>query len=400
MLYYLSSTRLPSKKAHVIQQLNMCQAFSAVGENCLFVSPRNGHEDSSWETISEHYGLSSEFELLTVPSPSKNYRFPNVPYAPSFDDQLVTAWLLYQYSTGAIGPGDVLYSRNLHPTRYLLRVLDRLGIGDELTVWFEQHQVDRETTAAFYERLDGVVCISERMKRRLVRDRPVDPDDVLAVHDGVDLTAYARLSTETARRQLGIDANERVVMYTGHLYPSKDVERLVRAAAGLDATCYVVGGYPEDVSRIRDEVPIPDNVTFTGFVPPSEVPVYQAAADVLVATVAADPELEYVSPLKLFEYMAAGKPIVVSRKPDYEEVLTHGENALFVEPESTPELETAVETLLSDPGLRDALGRRARVDVERYGWTARARRILGAIHGDASPESNRETPGVKPSPDD
>ena len=378
MLYYLSSTRLPSKKAHVIQQLNMSQAFASVGEDVQFVSPRNGRGKPSWDELADHYGLTSEFELRFVPALTEDYRFP-VPYVPNLDYQVVTYWLLYAYLSGNLGRGDVLYSRNLYPTRFFLRALRTLDLGDEIAVWFEQHQIDRDTTAWFYEQLDGVVCISEGQKRELARTRPIDSDKLFVAHDGVDLNAYDGLSMEASRNQLGIDPDDRVVMYTGHLYPSKDVESLVRAAADFDATCYVVGGYPEDLSRIKNEVAVPENVTFTGFVPPSEVPLYQTAADVLVATVAADPEMDYFSPLKLFEYMAAGKPIVVTRKPDYEEVLTHGENALFVAPESAEELADAVRTLLSDAQLRDDLGQRARADVRQYSWENRAERILNEI---------------------
>lgn len=378
MLYYLSSTRLPSKKAHVIQQLNMSQAFATLGEDVQFVTLRNGGKQPSWEELADHYGLTSEFGVRFVPALEENYRF-SVPYVPNLDHQVYTYWLLCAYLSRNLRSGDVLYSRNLYPTRFFLRILRTLGLGDEISVWFEQHQIDRDTTAWFYEQLDGVVCISEGQKRELVRTRPIDPEKLLVAHDGADLNGYEGRSMEASRNQLSIDLDEKVVMYTGHLYPSKDVESFVRAAGDFDATCYIVGGYSEDVSRIKSEIDIPENVTFTGFVPPSKVPIYQTAADVLVATVAENPEMDYFSPLKLFEYMAAGKPIVVTRKPDYEEVLTHGVNALFVDPESSEDIANTVRTLLSDAQFRSDLGQRARQDVRQYSWENRAKWILENI---------------------
>jgi glycosyltransferase involved in cell wall biosynthesis len=237
-----------------------------------------------------------------------------------------------------------------------------------------------------------VVCISEQQKQRVVRTQQVEPEKLFVAHDGVDLASYEGLSTPEARAQLGIDPDERVVMHTGHLYPSKDVETLVRAAADFDAECYIVGGYPEDVSRIKSEVTIPDNIMFTGFVPPKSIPTYQIAVDVLVATVAEDPEMDFFSPLKLFEYMASNTPLVVSRKPAYEEVLTHGRNGLFVEPGSVSDLADSVTRLLSDSELRAALGRRAREDIIQYDWTAQARRILERIELSAAVAEPTEPP--------
>lgn len=392
MLYYPSRRRLPGtesemgkvhRMANTIQQLKMCQAFASIGEDVCYVSPGDGSDDPSWETISEYYGLSSRFALKTVPAPSTNYDLPSFPI-PDVNDQILTYWLVYAYLSGEFDAGDSIFSRTLRPIRYFLQFREWFGSDDGISVWFEQHQIDRGTSEMvlgdrFYEQLDGLVCISERQKRKIVETQSVDPDKIFVAHDGVDLAAYEDLSMERARERIGLDFDRPVVMYTGHLYPSKGVETLVQAAADFDAHCYIVGGYEEDISRIRSETAVPDNVTFTGFVPPAQIPLYQTAADVLVATVAKDAETDYFSPLKLFEYMAAGKPIVVSRKPEFEEVLTDGENAVFVEPGAVIELAKTVDGLLSEPSVRTELGRQAKDEAKQYDWGVRAQRILTEI---------------------
>jgi glycosyltransferase involved in cell wall biosynthesis len=176
-----------------------------------------------------------------------------------------------------------------------------------------------------------------------------------------------------------MELNEDIVMYTGHLYPEKDVETLVKAAKHFEEQCIIVGGYPDDISRIKSNITVPDNVTFTGFVPPSEIPLYQTAADVLVATVGANNDTDYFSPLKLFEYMAAGKPMVVSRKPEFEEILSHQESALMVKPESVSEMAEAINRCLDDANLGMQLGQRARERVDQYDWRVRAQNILTDI---------------------
>lgn len=377
MIYYLSSTHLPSKKANAIQKVKMCHAFAATGEDVCFLSPENGSAATSWKYISDYYGLSSKFNL--EPVPTRNYSFPNYP-VPDLDTQLVGLWILYKYFSGKINGGDVLFSRYMEVTDLLLKIRKRFDTLDDVQIWFEQHQVERDVTSEFYDQLDGVVCISKLQKERMLETTSVDERQLLVAHDGVDLEAYSEISTAAARNRLGFDPDEQIVMYTGHLYRSKGVETLVRAAADFDAQCYIVGGYDEDVSRITSQTSIPENVTFTGFVPPAEIPYYQTAADILVATVADDTGThEFFSPLKIFEYMAAGKPIVASQKPGYDEILTHDRNGLFVAPESVDDLAVTVERLLTDPESRTEFGRQARIDVQPYGWTNRARRILDEV---------------------
>lgn len=404
MLYYLSGKRLPGadeaiddklKRANAIQQMNMCEAFTNATEEVCFVSPKTAGREPSWDTVSEFYGLCSEFDLKGISSPP--WDFFKTRSIPNTDSQTVTAWLIYSYLTGGFEDGDIIFSRNLHPTRYFLKFLDRIDGGPDITIWYAQHQVGQDMDeyvdgGGFYTQLDKLVVVSERQKQRVVETHSIDPESVFVAHDGVDLDRYDDLTTADARDRLGFDQNEDIVMYTGHLYPGKDVETLVEAAANFDAQCYIVGGYEEDISRIRETVTVPENVTFTGFLSPNEIVQYQAAADILVATVAEDPDQDYFSPLKLFEYMAAEKPVVVSHKPSYEEVLTDREDALLVAPGSVSELTSSVKTLLADRELRTELAEQARTTVEQYGWNERAEQIVAEAATDKQITEQQEDP--------
>ena len=390
MLYYLSRRRLPSdgddvtqvqKMANSIQKLRMCQGFAANDEEVCYVCPRNGEKEPSWESLSEYYGLSSEFDIRTVPAPDTNHNFPLIP---DTDDQSLLAWLLYAYASGVFDEGDIIYTRTLQPARYFLQIREWLGGDDDISFWFEQHQIERDIDGPildkdFYKQMDGLVCISEKQKEAMVEAHPIDREKIYVHHDGVDLRSYENWTKTGAREDLGMELNEDIVMYTGHLYPEKDVETLVKAAKHFEEQCIIVGGYPDDISRIKSNITVPDNVTFTGFVPPSEIPLYQTAADVLVATVGANNDTDYFSPLKLFEYMAAGKPMVVSRKPEFEEILSHQESALMVKPESVSEMAEAINRCLDDANLGMQLGQRARERVDQYDWRVRAQNILTDI---------------------
>jgi glycosyltransferase involved in cell wall biosynthesis len=167
-------------------------------------------------------------------------------------------------------------------------------------------------------------------------------------------------------------------MYTGHLYSPKGVEVLVDAASDLDATVYVVGGYQDDIQRVRD-VTTADNVVFTGFIDPAKIPVYQCAADALVAPYTTNAR-DYLSPLKLFEYMAAGRPIVASNLDILREVLDDGSNALLVPPEDASALAEALSTVLKDDELAATLSATARSDADQYTWDQRASDILSFVN--------------------
>ena len=121
-------------------------------------------------------------------------------------------------------------------------------------------------------------------------------------------------------------------------------------------------------------------MTFTGFVPPSDIPLYLAAADMLVMPTTPDlAYAAYTSPLKLFEYMASGRPIVASGLASVREVLDDGGNAVLYEADSADGLAEAVGRLVASPTLGRSLAERALQDVARYAWDARARRIIDRI---------------------
>ena len=128
------------------------------------------------------------------------------------------------------------------------------------------------------------------------------------------------------------------------------------------------------------------NVVFAGHVAPERVPLYQAAADVLVLpnTAQATISREHTSPLKLFEYMAAGRPIVASDLPSLREVLRHGDNAWLVQPDDPAALAQGIQHLLAEPTLAARLAAQAQEEVQAYTWEQRAERILSFVEGHVS----------------
>jgi glycosyltransferase involved in cell wall biosynthesis len=152
-------------------------------------------------------------------------------------------------------------------------------------------------------------------------------------------------------------------------------------AAMRDTEGLIIGGHEKepDLARVQAlaaERDCASRVTFTGLIPPAEVQARLRDADVLLLPNPASAiSTSFTSPLKLFEYMAAGRPIVASDLPSLREVLRDEENALLVEPGSARALVAGIQRLRNDAALGARLARQARRDVEQFTWARRAERL-------------------------
>ena len=172
-----------------------------------------------------------------------------------------------------------------------------------------------------------------------------------------------------------------VVAYAGHLYPWKGSEVMVRALASVPASRgMIVGGREGDadfgrVGALVRELGLRDRITLTGPVPRADVPAMLAAADVLVLPTLATESARYTSPLKLFEYMASGTPIVASDLAPIREILTDDKDARLVPPADPDALASALRALLANPSDATRLARAAFERVGAHSWACRAERI-------------------------
>jgi glycosyltransferase involved in cell wall biosynthesis len=181
-----------------------------------------------------------------------------------------------------------------------------------------------------------------------------------------------------------------LVTYAGHLYPWKGVDVLLDALALLSRTggpirARIIGGHAAepDLGRLQaraQELGIADRVDFPGFQPPGAIAAQLREADALVlpnraTTVSA----RYTSPLKLFEYLAAGRPIVASDLPAIREILRDNENARLVPPDDPRALADALRAVTQDPALAVRLASGAFDTATEYSWDRRAERLEAVL---------------------
>ena len=393
-ILYLANARIPSEKAHVYQILQMCDAFAAVGAAVRLVYPRRANLDDLSEVtdLAGFYGVKRLPDMVARPCLDAvklvTIDFPTLARTPlaavAFAVQAATfAGMAAPLARQAAHAGWIVYSRDWPALWPVVAATRR----PRRAVWeahdLPQSRIARAALRRLLPRLAGVVAITAGLAQELTAWAGPDVP-VLVAPDGVDLDRFAATpSLGEARKRLGWSAGSQIVVYAGHLYSWKGVYTLAQAAALLAPTIQVVivGGTPADrqvFAAFLHREGLTARVRLIGYVPPGEVPTYLAAADVLALpnSGALPISRTYTSPLKLFEYMAARRPIVASNLPALREVLTHDQTACLVPADSPSALAQSLTALLADPDRQQRLATAAAVAVRQHTWRARAQRII------------------------
>lgn len=206
--------------------------------------------------------------------------------------------------------------------------------------------------------------------------------------NGTDPDRYQGLpSPAISRKKLGLPSGF-TVGYTGHFYPGRGMNLLTAIAKVLPKINFLwVGGMEKHIApwkKALDSEGI-QNVTITGFIPNSKLPQYQAAADILVMPYAQKIEgssggdiAPVINPMKMFDYLSAGRPIVASNIPVFHEVLNH-KLAVFCDPYDANEWSQAILKLSKDRFLRETMREAALDASQQYSWKNRAQHSISML---------------------
>ncbi|MGH8177786.1 MAG: glycosyltransferase family 4 protein, partial [Steroidobacter sp.] len=226
-----------------------------------------------------------------------------------------------------------------------------------------------------------LVVISQALANWYLAEMPtVRRKSLVVAHDAAD-DAYDVSAARTARR-----AGARfTVGYVGQLYPGKGMEIISQLPPRMpEIDFHIIGGTESDLSHWRSKA-TSSNVFLHGYMAPSALPERIASFDVVlapyqrkVAVYGKSRDISaWMSPLKIFEYMAAGRAMIASDLPVLREVLANERNALLVPPDSVDAWTAALRRCITDPPLVARIGAQARADfLERHLWSARAHDVL------------------------
>lgn len=200
----------------------------------------------------------------------------------------------------------------------------------------------------------------------------VAEEKILVAHNGAELPP-APAPDEPA----GLPAGRPIALYAGRINREKGLDQLLALAALRPAVLFVLVG-SEGEGAIEVQARAHANVRIVPWQAPAALPGWLAAADVLLIPPSRAPLERYrncVLPLKLFSYLAAGRPILAPAAPDTAELLTDGDNALLVPPDSPAVAAAALDRILNEPGLAARLAEGALASAAGLGWDARAAKI-------------------------
>ena len=361
----ITTSIVPSKSANSIQAMKVVHALKQSGQDVRLWVPEV--EKSDWATIADVYGLITGFDVIWLP------------FSPRFKQYDFSLKAVY---AAARWGADVVYTWTLQAA-----VFGRL-CGKATVMEFHDFPMGRNGPTLFriYSRFKGkklILCttraladgIEERFKMRF------SSDELQIAPNGTETERYADLPQPAeARKQLGFK-DAFTVGYSGHFYSGRGMELLTEIARLIPEVNFLwVGGRQEDIALWQQTLAAQSirNVTITGFIPNSRLPLYQTAADVLVMPYgkkisgsSGGDIARVINPMKMFDYLACGRPIIASEIPVFHEILTE-DTAIFCEPDNAADWAKAIKALQEDPKRRIQMGILAKESAEKYTWKNRS----------------------------
>ena len=381
---YFADIRLPLERANGIQTMETCHALAARGHDVRLIARPDTHTPA--RDPYEYYGLPRRPGF-------------SIEQAPVAGPQFARRIGYLSFALGrALGKAraDVLLTRDLGVAELLARipaglrppfVYESHGYAPEVSAELpslvataaraSQRKLDRlaQREQVVWRAAEGYVTITRALADRLIA-RLGPRENLAVVPDGV------RLPPDRVWNPPPDDGGAPIVAYAGHLYEWKGVEVLLQALQQVPAARgLIVGGHEgePDLPRVRqrvEELGLAGRVELTGLLPPRSVAGRLASASVLVLpNTATTISSHFTSPLKLFEYLAAGRAIVASDLPAIREILDDGKTAALVPAGDAAALAAAIVRLLGDPELRERIARAAFARAADYSWDCRAARL-------------------------
>lgn len=366
-LFYIANIRLPTEKAHGIQIMKTCESLARQGVEVELIVPRrhNTIEACSFE----YYQVEKNFTVIRLWCVD----FLAGKFFKWFSFWLETATFTVAVRWYLIGKKAVYHTRDLLPALVL-----------PTPFFYEIHTVPDRITffhRRAWQKAEGIIVISDGIKKELMK-QGVESAKILVARDAVDIHQFQIADTSAeCRAKLHLPEQQKIVVYTGHLYEWKGAGVLAEAAEFLpvDIHVYMVGGTVEDVEKFRQKYRS-SNVHIVGWQEHQLMPVWNRAADVVVLPNSAKEKIGafYTSPLKLFEYMASGTPMVVADLPAMREVVKEGETVFF-KPDDKRALAKAIISIFGNHAPRREAAMRLQQTIDQHSWEVRAGKIKSFI---------------------
>ena len=372
-LLYLSNALIPSRQANSIHIMKMCSAFCENGFNVSLICRQgsNIRIPSDSNKIFKFYGTKNIFKLIIFNSSNS---------------------LISQYLFAIKSLLVCIYIRpKIVVSRFLLAgFLSSLFFNTII----ELHQIPSKksriqkyllTIIRYLPKFKGLIAITEPLKDLFI-DEGFLSDSIHILPDGADISDLnpSKISFNPNRTNVNIG-------YAGHLYQGRGVELLFEIASLCPwITVHIAGGNEKDISHHKNIINIKNikNIKIYGFMDPNKISNFYSNMDILAAPYQKKVHLEsgnvttekWMSPLKVFEYMSSGKPIICSNIEVLKEVLNDKRNCILCDPENALEWINSIKLLIDNEDLAISISENAYNDLKtKYSWKNRAKRISDLI---------------------
>jgi len=367
-LIYIANIRIPTEKAHGVQIMKMCEAFSNQGVEVKLVVPKRDNKIKM--NIWEYYNQKPNFEIeyLRITDFMK-LEIPRISFflqSRSFLKSVLSYLKKEEF--------DLIYCRDLLFIKHLGKLNNNL--------FCELHSLPKSFNKNDLSKAKGVITITQGLKNDLIK-KGVSKDRIMVVPDGVDLNKFdINISKKEAREKVKLPLDKKIVLYVGHLYKWKGAHILAEAAKMMnnDIKVVFVGGTDKDMLEFKKKYGSIENIEIKGHISYSSIPFWMKSADVLVLPNSAKKDIseKWTSPMKMFEYMASKRPIVASDIPSIREILNKN-NAVLVEPDNPKTLAEGINSILKKLNFSAKISMQAWKNISQYTWDKRAESILRFI---------------------
>lgn len=369
-ILYIANVRMPTEKAHGVQIMKMCEAWGADHKVTLLAPTRFNHIKAD---PFDFYGVRRCFKIEKVLS-FDLLPLGNILGKAAFWAQNIS-FAVFATLAVLLKKNDIIFSRDFW-SAYFLSLVGK-------NVVYEIHDSPNRhfITHHAFKKIKKFVATNNFKADELEKDFGVPRKNILAVPNGVDMEFFSVAGgRKGCRHYVDLPEDKDIILYSGHLYSWKGADTLLSAALTSrdpKKLFVFVGGTNDDVLRFQSRAGFRENILILGHQEYKKIPDYLASADILILpnTAKEHISLRETSPIKLFEYMAAGRPVVASDLPSIREVANEKE-VVFFRPDDAADLAAKITTVLSDYDKHLKMAEEAKKMVAYYSWGNRAKKIL------------------------
>lgn len=375
-LLYIANARIPTEKANGLQIIKTCEALSKISDLQLIVPKRIQPKSVAIIDPFKFYSLKTKFKIIYLPS------FDVLSYISKFPNWLQVILYFIQELTFAFSVKKQHYINSSVYTRSIL-IAFIMSHSASNKVIYEAHNFPSRYLSIvilkyILRRVNGIVTISHGLEKKY---RRLDCQNIAVIPDGTDIFPKM-IDKNILHSDYLIPKNYFVVAYAGKLEESKGIKTLIDALKDLNSVrvkLIIFGGNDVTINRwYKYSLNYAEKITFAGYVQHENLISYLSQADIFILPNSSKniESREYTSPMKLFEYLALGKPIIASDTPANMEILENQRTALLFKADDSIDLARKIKLLLKDKKLSSYLVKNGLTCVEKFTWRNRARSIL------------------------